>query len=47
MINKKVGWLLYGQELILVLDFNIKCQCQILGEGIGFLLDYMVCEVMM
>lgn len=35
-INKKVGWLLHGQESILVPDFNTKCQCQILGEGIGF-----------
>jgi hypothetical protein len=35
-INKKVGWLLHGQEAILVPDFNTKCQCQILGEGIGF-----------
>lgn len=41
-INKKVGWLLHGQESILVPDFNTKCQCQILGEGIGFLPDYMV-----
>lgn len=43
-INKKVGWLLYGQEAIQVPDFNTKCQCQILGEGIGFLPDYMVEE---
>ncbi len=35
-INKKVGWLLHGQEAILVPDFNTKCQCQILGDGIGF-----------
>lgn len=35
-INKKVGWLLHGQEAILVPDFNTKCQCQILGEGIDF-----------
>lgn len=41
-INKKVGWLLHGQEAIVVPDFNTKCQCQILGEGIGFLPDYMV-----
>lgn len=41
-INKKVGWLLHGQEAILVPDFNTKCQCQILGEGIGFLPDYLV-----
>ncbi|STI83849.1 LysR family transcriptional regulator [Escherichia coli] len=27
-------------------DFNTKCQCQILGEGIGFLPDYMVREAM-
>ena len=40
-INKKVGWLLHGQEAILVPDFNTKCQCQILGEGIGFLPEYM------
>lgn len=45
-INKKVGWLLHGQEAILVPDFNTKCQCQILGEGIGFLPDYMVREAM-
>ena len=45
-INKKVGWLLHGQESILVPDFNTKCQCQILGEGIGFLPDYMVREAM-
>ena len=43
-INKKVGWLLHGQEAILVPDFNTKCQCQILGEGIGFLPEYMVRE---
>lgn len=41
-INKKVGWLLHGQEAIQVPDFNTKCQCQILGEGIGFLPDYLV-----
>ncbi|MGK4850657.1 LysR substrate-binding domain-containing protein [Escherichia coli] len=45
-INKKVGWLLRGQESILVPDFNTKLQCQILGEGIGFLPDYMVREAM-
>ncbi|EFC0465797.1 TPA: LysR family transcriptional regulator, partial [Escherichia coli] len=45
-INKKVGWLLHGQESILVPDFNTKLQCQILGEGIGFLPDYMVREAM-
>ena len=45
-INKKVGWLLHGQEAILVPDFNTKCQCQILGEGIGFLPDYMAHEAM-
>lgn len=43
-INKKVGWLLHGQEVIAVPDFATKCQCQILGEGIGFLPDYMVRE---
>lgn len=43
-INKRVGWLLHGQEAIQVPDFNTKCQCQILGEGIGFLPDYMVKE---
>ncbi|HBM7631783.1 TPA: LysR family transcriptional regulator [Enterobacter hormaechei subsp. steigerwaltii] len=43
-INKKVGWLLHGQEAILVPDFNTKCQCQILGEGIGFLPEYMTRE---
>ena len=43
-INKKVGWLLHGQEAILVPDFNTKCQCQILGEGIGFLPEYMARE---
>lgn len=31
-INKKVGWLLHGQESILVPDFNTKLQCQILGR---------------
>ncbi|PJG57867.1 LysR substrate-binding domain-containing protein [Aeromonas cavernicola] len=41
-INKKIGWLLHGQEAIMVPDFNTKCQCQILGEGIGFLPDYLV-----
>ncbi|AJZ88477.1 LysR substrate-binding domain-containing protein [Cedecea neteri] len=41
-INKKVGWLLHGQETVVVPDFPTKCQCQILGEGIGFLPDYMV-----
>ncbi|AFJ46037.1 LysR substrate-binding domain-containing protein [Shimwellia blattae] len=40
-INKKVGWLLHGQESILVPDFNTKCQCQIQGDGIGFLPEYM------
>ena len=35
-INKKVGWLLHGQEAILVPDFNTKCQCQILGKGLAF-----------
>ncbi len=35
-----------GRESILVPDFNTKCQCQILGEGIGFLPDYMVREAM-
>lgn len=43
-INKKVGWLLHGQEAILVPDFNTKCQCQILGDGIGFLPEYMARE---
>jgi DNA-binding transcriptional LysR family regulator len=43
-INKKVGWLLHGQEAVLVPDFTTKYQCQILGEGIGFLPDYMVRE---
>lgn len=43
-LNKKVGWLLHGQEAILVPDFNTKCHCQILGEGVGFLPDYMVRE---
>ncbi|MBF8176843.1 LysR substrate-binding domain-containing protein [Herminiimonas contaminans] len=43
-IDKKVGWLLYGQEAIQVPDFNAKCQCQILGNGIGFLPDYLVAE---
>ncbi|HBQ68797.1 MAG TPA: LysR family transcriptional regulator, partial [Leclercia adecarboxylata] len=43
-INKKVGWLLHGQEAILVPDFNTKCQCQILGEGIGFLPEHMARE---
>lgn len=43
-LNKKVGWLLHGQEAIRVPDFNTRCQCQILGEGIGFLPDYMVRE---
>lgn len=42
MLNQRVGWLLHGQEAILVPDFNTKCQCQILGEGIGFLPDYIV-----
>ncbi|ADO46349.1 LysR family transcriptional regulator [[Enterobacter] lignolyticus] len=41
-LNKKVGWLLHGQEAILVPDFNTKCYCQILGEGVGFLPDYLV-----
>lgn len=41
-LNQRVGWLLRGQEAILVPDFNTKCQCQILGEGIGFLPDYIV-----
>ncbi|QIQ20549.1 LysR substrate-binding domain-containing protein [Zophobihabitans entericus] len=41
-INKRVGWLLYGQEAIQVPDFYTKCQCQILGDGIGFLPDYLV-----
>ncbi|WP_312742716.1 LysR substrate-binding domain-containing protein [Cedecea neteri] len=40
-INKKVGWLLHGQETVVVPDFTTKCQCQILGDGIGFLPDYM------
>lgn len=43
-INKKVGWLLRGQEAIQVPDFNTKCQCQILSEGIGFLPDYLIKE---
>ncbi|VDZ69320.1 Putative HTH-type transcriptional regulator yahB (plasmid) [Klebsiella aerogenes] len=33
-----------AREAILVPDFNTKCQCQILGEGIGFLPDYMADE---
>jgi len=45
-MNKKVGWLLHGQESILVPDFSTKYQCHILGEGIGFLPDYMVREAM-
>ncbi|MBJ3816055.1 LysR family transcriptional regulator [Shimwellia pseudoproteus] len=40
-ISKKVGWLLHGQETILVPDFTTKCQCQIQGDGIGFLPEYM------
>lgn len=44
MLNQRVGWLLHGQEVILVPDFHTKCQCQILGEGIGFLPDYIVRE---
>lgn len=40
-INKKVGWLLHGQETILVPDFTTKCQCQIQGDGIGFLPESM------
>ena len=43
-LNKKVGWLLHGQEAIRVPDFITKRECQILGEGIGFLPDYMVRE---
>lgn len=43
-LNQRVGWLLHGQEVILVPDFHTKCQCQILGEGIGFLPDYIVSE---
>ncbi|EKT60907.1 LysR substrate-binding domain-containing protein [Providencia sneebia] len=43
-INKRVGWLLHGQEAIQVPDFITKCQCHILGVGIGFLPDYMVKE---
>lgn len=43
-LNKKIGWLLHGQEAIRVPDFGSKRQCQILGEGIGFLPDYMVYE---
>lgn len=43
-INKKVGWLLHGQEAIQVPDFTTKCQCQILGDGIGFLPDYLIEE---
>ncbi|STM57278.1 LysR family transcriptional regulator [Escherichia coli] len=35
-INKKVGWLLHGQESILVPDFNTKCQCQILVKELVF-----------
>ena len=42
-INKKVGWLLHGQEAILVPDFNTKCQCQILGKG-SVLPEYMTRE---
>ncbi|MGR3807207.1 LysR family transcriptional regulator [Pasteurella testudinis] len=41
-IHKKVGWLLRGQEAICVPDFDIKLQCQILGDGIGFLPDYYI-----
>ncbi|WP_017347301.1 LysR substrate-binding domain-containing protein [Pantoea sp. A4] len=43
-INKKVGWLLHGQEVLLVPDFNTKCHCQIMGEGIGFLPEYMASD---
>lgn len=43
-LNQRIGWLLHGQEVILVPDFQTKCQCQILGEGIGFLPDYLVRE---
>ncbi|PIJ50159.1 LysR family transcriptional regulator [Erwinia sp. OLTSP20] len=41
-LNKKVGWLLHGQEPILVPDFDTKYLCQSLGEGIGFVPDFMV-----
>lgn len=41
-LSKKVGWVLHGQETLLVPDFNTKYQCQLLGEGVGFLPDYMV-----
>lgn len=43
-LNKKVGWLLHGQEAIRVPDFTTKMQCQAQGQGIGFLPDYMALE---
>ncbi|AKJ41082.1 LysR substrate-binding domain-containing protein [Pragia fontium] len=43
-MNKKVGWLLHGQEALRVPDFHTKCQCHILGEGVGFLPDYIAKE---
>ncbi len=35
-INKKVGWLLHGQEAILVPDFNTKMPVSDSGEGSVF-----------
>ncbi|VTT29012.1 DNA-binding transcriptional activator of the allD operon [Klebsiella pneumoniae] len=43
-LNKKVGWLLHGQQSLVVPDFATKCHCQMLGQGIGFLPDYLVRE---
>ncbi|MBP6862651.1 MAG: LysR family transcriptional regulator [Neisseriaceae bacterium] len=41
-INKRVGWLLYGQEVIKVTDWETKKRLQMLGTGIGFMPTSMV-----
>lgn len=43
-LNKRVGWLLRGQEAIVVPDFITKCRCQAQGTGIGFLPEPMARE---
>ncbi|MBP6344709.1 LysR substrate-binding domain-containing protein [Neisseriaceae bacterium CLB008] len=41
-VNKRVGWLLYGQEVIKVTDWETKKRLQMMGTGIGFVPASMV-----
>ena len=41
-VRKQVGWLLQGQEVIKVPDWETKKNLQLQGVGIGFLPDYLV-----